>query len=181
MAARRKKEKPAATQANAAVGKLQPAEATPPAEAPTPTDKKPAAKRTSKARSRRKKMARRPKAHASKAPARRKRVAPKSRKMSTDASPLHRQERGAILAAAKRDGLTGAQVQKRFGVSAITYYLWRKKAGGSKARRPAGGPSLNGVLLDLVRREVQSKVREILPRIVREEVAAQVREAFSRR
>lgn len=185
MAARRKKEKAATKQANTAVGKLQPAAATPPAEGPTPTDKKLAAKRTTKARSRQKKMSNRPKAHASKAPARRKRVVPKSRKMRQRMRRRYTdQERGAILAAAKRDGLTGAQVQKRFGVSAITYYLWRKKAGTSKqgprrrartGRRPGARDTS---LTALVRQEVQAKVQQVLPAILREEVAAYVRGAL---
>ncbi len=40
-----------------------------------------------------------------------------------------------ILTAASKEGLTAAAVQKRFGVSEVTYYSWRKKVGKGKRRR----------------------------------------------
>jgi transposase-like protein len=92
-------------------------------------------------------------------------------------------KRAAVLAAAAKDGLTAAQVQKRFGVKPVTYYSWRKKTGAvrSKARRAgrrsgasAGGSSLATHL----RGEVQAKLRALLPGIVRSEVAAYLTSAF---
>ena len=75
------------------------------------------------------------------------------------------------------EGLTGAAVAKRFGISMFTYYLWRKRA-GSRGVRGVRGTKLNPVttadesgLAGRVRAAVESKVREVLPAIVRAEVA----------
>jgi len=48
-------------------------------------------------------------------------------------------QRQEILNAALKDGLTALQVQKKFGVTPVTYYSWRKKKGirGPRGRRPA--------------------------------------------
>lgn len=93
-------------------------------------------------------------------------MAKRARKSYTEA------QRAEILAAATKDGLTANEVQKRFGVTPVTYYSWRKKTGvaGRRGRRPAatGG----GDLAAQVRAGVQSRVREMLPGIVREEVGA---------
>src|SRR5262245_20743884 len=84
------------------------------------------------------------------------------------------QQRSSILAAARREGLTAAQVQKNFGVTPVTYYSWRKKSGlanrrcGLLAAATVGGAALTGQ----VRAVVQSRVRRILPVIVRNEVSA---------
>src|SRR5258705_5076260 len=48
------------------------------------------------------------------------------------------QERTMIMAAASKDGLTAAQVQKKFGVTPVTYYSWRKKTGMTRRRGGAG-------------------------------------------
>jgi len=37
-------------------------------------------------------------------------------------------ERAHILSVARAEGLTGAKVAKRFGISTLTYYTWRKKS-----------------------------------------------------
>src|SRR5881392_2573146 len=82
------------------------------------------------------------------------------------------QQRTTILAAARKEGLTAAQVQKKFGVTPVTYYSWRKKT-GLAARRGRGANSTTsrgpggGDLTAQVRSEVQSKIRQILPSIVR--------------
>lgn len=80
-------------------------------------------------------------------------------------------QRQEILDAALKDGLTALQVQKKFGVTPVTYYSWRKKKGikGPRGRRPANASG--GDLSAQVRAGVQAKVREILPSIVRDEVA----------
>jgi transposase-like protein len=85
------------------------------------------------------------------------------------------EQRTQILDAARRDGLTAAQVQKKFGVTPVTYYSWRKKTGlaarrgrSTGAMRAAGNATLSGQ----VRSEVQTRVRQILPEIVRSEVSA---------
>jgi transposase-like protein len=90
-------------------------------------------------------------------------------------------QRTTILAAAKRDGLTAVQVQKKFGVTPVTYYSWRKKQ-GLAARRGRGAGSGDsralGNLGQQVREEVRAKVRAILPRIVRNEVSGYLDSLF---
>jgi len=77
-------------------------------------------------------------------------------------------KRSSILAAAQKQGLTALEVQKKFGVTPVTFYSWRKKyllAG----RRPA--LSTRGTALtEQLRTTVQARVRQILPSIVRTEV-----------
>ena len=48
------------------------------------------------------------------------------------------QKRAEILAAAQRENLTANDVKKKFGVTPVTYYSWRKKEGliGRRGRRP---------------------------------------------
>jgi transposase-like protein len=83
-------------------------------------------------------------------------------------------KRQSILATAQSEGLTAAEVKKRFGVTPVTYYSWRKKYGAAASRngtgarrgRKAGG----GALSTQVRSEVQSKVRQMVADIVRSEV-----------
>jgi transposase-like protein len=87
------------------------------------------------------------------------------------------EQRDKILAAAKAEKLTAAQVEKRFNVTPVTYYSWRKKGGltrkrgrrgaGVRAGRGTGGADLSAQ----VRGEVQAKMREIIPDIVRVEVS----------
>jgi transposase-like protein len=88
-------------------------------------------------------------------------------------------QRQEILAAAQKEGLTALQVQKKFGVTPVTYYSWRKKKGirGPRGRRPGSGSS-GGALSAQVRAGVQSRVREILPEIVRQEVAGYLDSLF---
>ena len=99
----------------------------------------------------------------------------RGRKGRTSYTPAKRAE---ILAAAKREGLTAVQVQKRFGVTPVTYYSWRKKTGASGRRgRPPGSTqrsSING-LGNQLRSEVQARIREVMPAIVRSEVDAYLR------
>jgi transposase-like protein len=86
-------------------------------------------------------------------------------------------EKARILAAAKKEGLTGAKAAKKFGISMLTFYRWRGPVrGGKKRGRPVGSKNhvaTGRVKVDLVavRREVQAQVRKLLPQIIREEVA----------
>ncbi len=92
------------------------------------------------------------------------------------------EQRTQILAAAQKDKLTAAQVQKKFGVTPVTYYSWRKKTGVAAHRRGRGGAAVAvGDLPSQVRAEVQSKVRQILPAIVRGEVSAYLDTLFGSR
>ena len=49
------------------------------------------------------------------------------------------QKRSEILAAAQRENLTANDVKRKFGVTPVTYYSWRKKEGlvGRRGRRPS--------------------------------------------
>jgi len=90
------------------------------------------------------------------------------------------QQRTTILAAARKEGLTAAQVQKKYGVTPVTYYSWRKKS-GLAARRGGvmvGTAGRGAALTGQVRAVVQTRVRRILPIIVRNEVSAYLNELF---
>jgi transposase-like protein len=89
-------------------------------------------------------------------------------------------QRNTILAAAKKDGLTAVQVQKKFGVTPVTYYSWRKKEGLSarRGRSSSGSASSTGNLTQQVQNEVRAKVRQILPGIVRTEVSGYLNTLF---
>ncbi|TMQ73636.1 MAG: hypothetical protein E6K81_03700 [Candidatus Eisenbacteria bacterium] len=92
-------------------------------------------------------------------------------------------QRTAILATARKESLTALQVQRKFGVTPVTYYSWRKKTGLTRRR---GGEIVTsgGAGLDLdrqVRGEVRAKVRQILPSIVRTEVSGYLEALFGGR
>lgn len=147
------------------------AEASPSAEPAKPTPRK-AAKRKSRPR---RGAAKRQKPKA-KAAARKKASKPtKGRKRYTPA------EKAKILAAARNEKLTGAQVAKRFGVSPLSYYTWRKKAGAAARRGPKAGSRTRGRrvgarvqgsanLSEMVRRAVQAQIARVLPQILQSEV-----------
>ena len=96
------------------------------------------------------------------------------------------EQRSTILSAARKDGLTALQVQKKFGVTPVTYYSWRKKTGAvtKRGRGPAklsvsGTTShTTGDLTSQVRSEVRAKIQAILPAIVKTEVASYVDSLF---
>ena len=90
-------------------------------------------------------------------------------------------QRTTILAAANREGLTAAQVQRKFGVTPVTYYSWRKKVGASgRKRRSIRVRGVDGSdLTTHVRSEVRTKVQEILPGIVRGEVSNYLSSLFT--
>jgi transposase-like protein len=93
------------------------------------------------------------------------------------------QKRSEILAAAQRENLTANDVKKKFGVTPVTYYSWRKKEGlvGRRGRRPSlltqvGG---GGNVAVQLRAGVQAKVRAMMPGIVREEVTNYLNALFA--
>jgi len=98
-------------------------------------------------------------------------------------------ERTKILATAKREGLTGAEVSKRFGVSTLTYYLWRKKSGAPRSRGPGrprknrggAGHVVDGDLMTQLREAVRQRLREILPELIRSELGPEPSTRSSRR
>jgi transposase-like protein len=80
-------------------------------------------------------------------------------------------QKAYILKVAAAKKLTAAQVQKHFGVSAITFYRWRGPVRGKRAGRgPAAGQALAGVAE--LREQVQAGVQRILPSVIRQEVRA---------
>jgi len=92
------------------------------------------------------------------------------------------QQRAEILASASRHNFTAADVKKKFGVTPVTYYSWRKKAGATRKRgvgTRSGGNSVGGNLGYQLRSEVQTRVRRILPEIVRTEVNSYLNSLFS--
>ena len=81
-----------------------------------------------------------------------------------------------ILNVAAKEGLTGEQVAKRFGVATLTFYRWRGPVG--RGRRPNGASSKDVVGL---RAQVRSSVEQIVPRIIRQEVNAYIDRILTRR
>jgi len=102
------------------------------------------------------------------------------------------EQREKVLATAKSENLTAAQVQKKFGVTPVTYYSWRKKSGVTRKRGTKRGTKrgmttaatavvarpVAGDLSAQVRTEVQNKMRQIIPGIVRAEVSAYLDSIF---
>jgi len=93
---------------------------------------------------------------------------PKSRRTRRSYSS---ENRSTILKAAQSQGLTALQVKKKFGVTPVTYYSWRRKYGVSGSRTTTVARGRDGNLKSQVRSEVQARVRRILPEIVRTEVS----------
>lgn len=87
-------------------------------------------------------------------------------------------KRISILQAAQSQGLTALDVKKRFGVTPVTYYSWRRKYGAGSARVAAPRGRRNGGIESQVRNEVQARVRKILPTIVRSEVSSYLDSLF---
>jgi len=82
-------------------------------------------------------------------------------------------ERARILAAAHREGLTGAKAAKKFGISQVTYYLWRKNARPA-IREAAQAVRKSGVihLADEIRERLRDQIRRMVPDVVRKEIDA---------
>jgi len=91
-------------------------------------------------------------------------------------------ERGRILATAQREHLTGAQVRSRFGISTLTFYTWRKRAGmGQEDKGRVGRPALTGsnpTFEEMIRQEVRARLARILPEILESEITNTVTESL---
>ena len=91
--------------------------------------------------------------------------------------------RAEILATAQKNNLTANDVKKQFGVTPVTYYSWRKKAGivGRRGRRPSllKQVGADSTIATQVRAGVQAKVRAVMPSIVREEVTNYLNALFA--
>jgi len=92
------------------------------------------------------------------------------------------ERRKQILDTAAREGLTATDVKKKFGVTPVTYYSWRKKTGATVRRGRGGLRAGSGSdLTSTVRTEVRAKIEQILPGIVKSEVASYVDSLFGSR
>jgi transposase-like protein len=94
------------------------------------------------------------------------------------------EQRKTILTTALRDRLTAADVRKKFGVTPVTYYSWRKKMGAARRRGTvavaAVAAGVGGFEVQL-REQVRQSIRTLLPEIVRSEVNSYLGEVFARR
>ena len=91
-------------------------------------------------------------------------------------------DKARILAAARKEGLTALQVQKKFGVSPLTFYRWRGPVRGRRGPgRPLGSGAGAGVGSSDLRAQVQDRVRAVLPDVIREEVNAYLASILGRR
>src|SRR5262245_43251716 len=91
-------------------------------------------------------------------------------------------ERNQILATARREGLSGPKAARRFGISTLTYYTWRKKAGqGARAGRGRVATSRGTGMQGQIKSEIQARIREMLPQIVEQEIEAMLGGSRGRR
>lgn len=90
-------------------------------------------------------------------------------------------QRKTILAAAIREKLTATDVRKKFGVTPVTYYSWRKKMGATRRRGAAvvAASGLGGGLAIQLREQVRDRIRTMLPEIVRTEVNSYLGSLFA--
>ena len=90
------------------------------------------------------------------------------------------EQRSKILAAAAREHLTAEGVKKKFGVTPVTYYSWRKKSGATRARgRGRARIAARSGAIGGVRMEVANHVRRVLPGIIRSEVSSYLNTLFT--
>jgi transposase-like protein len=93
-------------------------------------------------------------------------------------------EREKILAEAKAAMLTGKQVAEKYGISTVTYYLWRKKEGAAsmpgRRARAKSSPSGDGSTGEM-RSIIKERVRSLAPSILRDEVMAYLAESVGTR
>lgn len=120
----------------------------------------------------------------SKAGARRKTARPRAkalrvRKVGRRGPRRSEADRARILATAGREGLTGAQVAKRFGISQVTYYVWRKKAGKVRSRsgRMAGVVDSAPLRAEILR-TIQARAKAMIPAVVAQELDRFLATAF---
>ena len=99
-------------------------------------------------------------------------------------------ERAKILAAAKREGLSGPAAAKKFGISHLIFYTWRRKSGTSTTKQTAGRPRgtitgrdglLSGDIGERIRKDVRTRVSEMLPEIIQTEIDSILGHSTARR
>jgi len=152
---------------------------------------KPAAKKAAKRRGRPRGAARKARP-AAKRVAKPKRVTRRERRSSGVGRRYTPAERARILATASREGLSGLKAAKRFGISALTFYTWRKKAGGGRRRGPkrearamvrqlgrSVGATMN--VAEMIRRQIQAEISRMTPDIIKSEVGRALSGGTARR
>src|SRR2546426_2458497 len=88
------------------------------------------------------------------------------------------QQRAAILADMRRNGLTEVAAAKKHGVSAMTIWTWNRAAKGRRSTRRTRVRRAGNGLDGLLRSEVRDRIRELLPEVVREEVASYIHQVL---
>jgi transposase-like protein len=79
-------------------------------------------------------------------------------------------ERKTILADALAGKLTGKQVAEKYGISALTYYLWRKKTAPGRRAAPGRNGAIANTAETKLRAAVRAKMTGLLAKILDEEV-----------
>ena len=87
-------------------------------------------------------------------------------------------DRARILSAAKKQGLNGVQAAKKFSISTLTYYTWKKRAKEFASRESELRSGSDGTLDGLLRSRLRNRLQQLLPIVLREEVDACVRQAL---
>lgn len=97
-----------------------------------------------------------------------------AKKKKTRGQKYTEAEKKKIMRIAIREKLTGEDVKRRFGVTPVTFYRWKKQSLNSSVSEAA---ALN---LDesRIRDAIRKRLEEILPRVVHEEVEAYLGKAF---
>jgi len=95
-------------------------------------------------------------------------------------------ERQRILETARREGLSGPKAAKRFGISTLTFYNWRKAAVEKKSAPQSRTQATTvrareGDLARQMRAEVRDRVAQMLPEIIASELDAILGTGGSRR
>ncbi len=90
-------------------------------------------------------------------------------------------ERAKILAAAQREGLSGPAAAKRFGISTLTFYNWRKAGRPGRPRTAKPAVRLRTGVAGQLRMQIRKTLRAMVPNILREEVQSAVREFIGTR
>ena len=98
--------------------------------------------------------------------------------MATKTKRYSAAERARILSAAEKQGLNGVQAAKKFGISTLTYYTWKKRAAGTPRRASDRRVGSQTSLDALLRSRLRHRLEQLLPVVLREEVEACVQQAL---
>src|SRR5690242_20207663 len=85
-------------------------------------------------------------------------------------------EKKKILDTAVKENLTGAEVQKRFGIAQLTFYRWRGPVRARRGGAGKAGGSGGAVNVEAIRSEVRAGIQRVLPQVIREEVQSYLAE-----